>query len=62
VPRIAGPRHDLTDFESAADHVALQYPKTIRWLRDQAPDAATFTGRLFKRMERVEREKRTVLE
>jgi hypothetical protein len=59
--RIAGPRHDLTDFESSADHLTLQYPRTLRYLAERASDPAEFERELFRRADRVEREKRSIL-
>ena len=53
VDRIAGSRHDLTDLESSADHLALQYRKTVMHLFNKAGDPANFTGALFNRIERV---------
>lgn len=53
VPRIPGARHDLTDKESAADHMAGQYIGVLQYLREKAATDVEFSRDLFSRVNRV---------
>lgn len=58
VPRIPGPRHDLTDHESAADHMAGQYTGILQYLRGKAGTDVEFARDLFSRANRVSWQKK----